>query len=520
MPTLAVSYSGFVNGDTSASLTSPPVLSTTATAHSPVSAGPYAIIASGASDSDYSISYVTGALTVTPAALTITANNQTKVYGAAMPTLTVSYTGLVNGDTAGTFSQAPNTAPTIVSTATASQPRHGQSVHDHRQRRGRHQLFDQLRVWHPHRHSGRLDHHRQQPEQGLWRGAADPDGQLLGLCQWRHLRQPDDPAHGDDHGHVPAAMSLETPTPSPPAARPTRSPAAAFLGTAANYNVYVSGNMSENGGSAATTIAVGGNASITQFSLAGGSGYSLVVGGNLNSTGTQILSGNAQAGGTVTMGSNDNAALTSSATLYYGSTSGNTFPQYPRFTITHLANGGISSGFFSGANATLTSDSSVLESQPQNGTVTFAYGTLTLSGSDAGTNYFNVSGTNLAATTSMSISVPSGATVIINVNGVTDQFSGASMSLSGTSADKILFNFYQATSVTLSGIELKGSLLAPTATLYASGGQSDGNVMVAGISVTNGFAYQNSAFFDGSLQFTADYTISYVAGSLTVTPAP
>ena len=73
--------------------------------------------------------------------------------------------------------------------------------------------------------------------------------------------------------------------------------------------------------------------------------------------------------------------------------------------------------------------------------------------------------------------------------------------------------------VTLSGIELKGSLLAPTATLYASGGQTDGNVMVAGISVTNGFAYQNTALFDGNSPGASDYTISYVAGTLTVTPA-
>ena len=101
-------------------MTSPAVLSTTATAHSPVSASPYPIIASGASDSDYTISYVTASLTVTPAPLTITANNQTKAYGVALPTLTVTYGGLVNGDTSGTFNQAPNTAPSIVSTATAS----------------------------------------------------------------------------------------------------------------------------------------------------------------------------------------------------------------------------------------------------------------------------------------------------------------------------------------------------------------------------------------------------------------
>ena len=120
----------------------------------------------------------------------------------------------------------------------------------------------------------------------------------------------------------------------------------------------------------------------------------------------------------------------------------------------------------------------------------------------------------------MQISVPSGATVIINVSGVTDQFSGANISLSGTTADKVLFNFYQATSVTLSGIELKGSLLAPTATLYASGGQTDGNVMVAGISVNNGFAYQQFRTLRWVTPIPSDYTISYVAGTLTVTPAP
>ncbi len=107
LPTLSASYTGFVNGDTSASLTSQPVLSTTATSHSPVSSGPYPIIASGASDIDYTISYVTGALTVTPAALSITAVNQTKVYGAAMPTLTATYSGLVNGDTAGYVQPGP-----------------------------------------------------------------------------------------------------------------------------------------------------------------------------------------------------------------------------------------------------------------------------------------------------------------------------------------------------------------------------------------------------------------------------
>ena len=61
--------------------------------------GPYTISASGAIDADYTISFAAGSLTVTPVALTITASNQTKAYGAALPTLTATYSGFVNGDT-------------------------------------------------------------------------------------------------------------------------------------------------------------------------------------------------------------------------------------------------------------------------------------------------------------------------------------------------------------------------------------------------------------------------------------
>ena len=80
LPTLTVSYTGFVNGDTAASLTTLPTLSTTATAASHVSGNPYTISASGAVDADYTISYVSGVLTVVPKSLTISADSTTKVY--------------------------------------------------------------------------------------------------------------------------------------------------------------------------------------------------------------------------------------------------------------------------------------------------------------------------------------------------------------------------------------------------------------------------------------------------------
>jgi hypothetical protein len=108
VPSSTVNYSGFVNGDTSASLTTPPSVSS---AHSGVvNAGTYAgnYTASGAVDNNYAISYANGALTVNPAALTITAQPQTITYGASVPSSTVSYSGFVNGDTSASLTTLPS----------------------------------------------------------------------------------------------------------------------------------------------------------------------------------------------------------------------------------------------------------------------------------------------------------------------------------------------------------------------------------------------------------------------------
>jgi hypothetical protein len=58
VPTITASYSGFVNGNSAASLTTQPTCSTTATATSP--AGTYASTCSGAVDPNYAISYTAG----------------------------------------------------------------------------------------------------------------------------------------------------------------------------------------------------------------------------------------------------------------------------------------------------------------------------------------------------------------------------------------------------------------------------------------------------------------------------
>jgi hypothetical protein len=100
LPTLTVSYNGFVNGDSSVSLGTQPTLTTNATAASHVAGNPHSITASGASGSNYAISYVAGNLRVTSRPLTITADAQSRIYGNANPALTymLGGLGLVNGD--------------------------------------------------------------------------------------------------------------------------------------------------------------------------------------------------------------------------------------------------------------------------------------------------------------------------------------------------------------------------------------------------------------------------------------
>jgi hypothetical protein len=77
VPALSAAYAGFVNGDLAASLTTPAVLSTTATSAS--LAGLYPITVSGATDPNYTITLVTGVMTVTaaPAAPAATASPST-----------------------------------------------------------------------------------------------------------------------------------------------------------------------------------------------------------------------------------------------------------------------------------------------------------------------------------------------------------------------------------------------------------------------------------------------------------
>ena len=96
--------SGLLNSDTVTSVT---LTSPGAAATATVAGSPYVIIASTAGGSglgNYTIDYVNGSLTVTPATLIVTANNTTKVVGQANPAFSDTVSGFVNGDNASVVS--------------------------------------------------------------------------------------------------------------------------------------------------------------------------------------------------------------------------------------------------------------------------------------------------------------------------------------------------------------------------------------------------------------------------------
>ena len=92
LPALTASYSGFVNGDTSASLTTLPTLTTTATSASPL--GNYEIDVSGAADANYNISYAGGTLTIGKATPTVSVSDAGGTYNGSSFTATATVAGV------------------------------------------------------------------------------------------------------------------------------------------------------------------------------------------------------------------------------------------------------------------------------------------------------------------------------------------------------------------------------------------------------------------------------------------
>ncbi len=119
-PAITAAITGFVLGETTANLTTQPTCSTTYVQGSPVSGSQYPSSCTGAVSNNYSFNYIGGNVTVNKKGLTVTADNKTRAYGAANPTLTATFTGFVLGQNLGTSDVTGS--PLLSTTATPSSP--------------------------------------------------------------------------------------------------------------------------------------------------------------------------------------------------------------------------------------------------------------------------------------------------------------------------------------------------------------------------------------------------------------
>lgn len=140
---------------------------------------------------------------------------------------------------------------------------------------------------------------------------------------------------------------------------------------------------------------------------------------------------------------------------------------------------------------TLTAYSNLLASYPVNGTASYQGSVLALEGDDTYLNIVEITGADLQAATAIVINAPVDSSFVVNVTGETVGFSNGTVSLpdgidceSGSVSldnfcNRLIWNMAEASTVSIGGFAVQGSILAPNATMIAEGsGQVNGAVIV------------------------------------------
>ncbi|MCK9209619.1 MAG: choice-of-anchor A family protein [Ignavibacteriaceae bacterium] len=264
------------------------------------------------------------------------------------------------------------------------------------------------------------------------------------------------------------------------------------FGAATGYNLFVLQDLLQPSADTEGKIAVGNNADLTHYSvgdlLPSGSGDVLIVGNNLTYNSGTVHGGN----------------------VVYGNTT-----NLPLDAVT-ITNGTLRKDAnvidFAAATTYLQNLSATLSTYTVNGTTTLQWGTLTLTGTDAYLNVFNVSGSDIGNAHTIDITAPNGSVVIVNISGTSVTWKGG-LIINGVSKSKILYNLYQATNLSVSGINILGSVLAPLAHLDYPAGLITGQVIVKSMSGSGQF---NLNLFNGDIP--GDRKITNTATLLNSTP--
>jgi choice-of-anchor A domain-containing protein len=121
--------------------------------------------------------------------------------------------------------------------------------------------------------------------------------------------------------------------------------------------------------------------------------------------------------------------------------------------------------------------SALLAAQPATGTAQLSSGTLRLTGTTSGANVFQVSAETLSQTSSITITVPTGAGAIVNLTGPNVALENKSLVLQGATATSLLWNVPEAGFVRVSSMGLLGSVFAPGARLTFESASLSGTIV-------------------------------------------
>ncbi|HRQ75380.1 MAG TPA: choice-of-anchor A family protein [Phycisphaerales bacterium] len=237
----------------------------------------------------------------------------------------------------------------------------------------------------------------------------------------------------------------------------TSSASASILGSASDFNAFIFGNINYQNSDFEGRVAAGGNVSFTNMGVgsqlpnSNGALDHMIVGGNVNWTNGQVFGGNLSYGGTSIL-------------------SGVGFPNGSAYQAAPSVN-------FAAEQAFLNQSSTFWSGLAGNGLAENTFGSVALTGFDSSLNVFNLDGAWLAGANGLSITAPTGSTVLINVSGAAAQMQNFGFFLSGITSNNILFNFYEATTLNMSGIGIEGSILAPLASVTFANGQMNGTLI-------------------------------------------
>jgi|GEM_PF-756179 len=272
------------------------------------------------------------------------------------------------------------------------------------------------------------------------------------------------------------------------------------LGVAGEFNAFVFNNADLFFSDVQGRLAVGNNATLSGYGLgsnlpgSASNADNLIVGNNVTFVNGQLYNGNLVYGGTANLWSSN------------------------------LLNGSVRHETdiidFAAEKAALVERSDFWSAIPNNGIVRDDNRNITIVGPSGKLNVFTLDHNRLNSATSLTIDAPAGSTVLINVPGLSPRLQNFQMFLTGgVQRQNILFNFYEATDLSVTGISVQGSVLAPLATVWFANGNIEGSLIADNVN-GSGQLHNFPLIHDCPPEMSAAFAVSVVAPTGPVSTPP